>query len=180
VQTITCLEIRRLELAANPDFPAHRSCCVQLGDLARLQLVMNSKLVFTHTEYELLSILEELRQREPIFHSPGFGSSLAEYEEGTATDYWEVGASGRRYSREFILQNLSQRPPAFAGSLGWESWDYALRRLAPDTYLLTYVLRQGDRLSRRATIWQSTPTGWRGLYHQGTVVSAEEDDVAPS
>ena len=180
MQTITCLEIRRLELAANPDFPAHRSCCVQLGDLARLQLVMNSKLVFTHTEYELLSILEELRQREPIFHSPGFGSSLAEYEEGTATDYWEVGASGRRYSRDFILRNLYDKPPAFANSLGWESWDHALRRLGTDTYLITYVLQQGDRLTRRATIWQSTPDGWRILYHQGTVVSAEEDDVAPS
>ena len=30
---------------------------------------MESKLVFTHTEHELLPILEELRQREPIFHS---------------------------------------------------------------------------------------------------------------
>ena len=141
---------------------------------------MESKLVFTHTEDELLPILELLRRREPIFHSSEFGISTADYEQCTATDYWEVGASGRRYSRDFILRNLYDKPPAFANSLGWESWDHALRRLGPDTYLITYVLQQGNRLTRRATIWQSTPDGWRILYHQGTVVSAEEDDVAPS
>jgi hypothetical protein len=104
-----------------------------------------------------LPILEELRRREPIFHSPEFGASTADYEQRTATDYWEVGASGRRYSRNFILQNLYDKPPAFADSLGWESWDHALRRLGPVTYLITYVLQQGDRLTRRATIWQRTP-----------------------
>jgi hypothetical protein len=141
---------------------------------------MESKSPFTHTEHELLPILEELRRREPIFHAPEFGTSAADYEQATAADYWEVGASGRRYSRDFILHTLYKEPPAFASSLGWESWDYALRRLGPDTYLITYVLRQADRLTRRATIWQSAPDGWRILYHQGTVVSAEEDDAFPS
>lgn len=136
--------------------------------------------VFTYTEPELLPILEELRRREPIFHSPEFGTSVADFERSTATDYWEVGASGRRYSRDFILQDLYGQPPVFADSLGWKSWDYALRRLGPDTYLITYVLLQGDRLTRRATIWQSVRDGWRILYHQGTVVLAEEDDVVPA
>ena len=95
-----------------------------------------------------------------------------------ARDYWEVGASGRRYSRDFILQGLSLGQPLLADSLGWKSWDHAVRQLGADTYLITYVLQQRDRLSRRATLWQSTPDGWRILYHQGTVVSDEQDDVA--
>jgi hypothetical protein len=136
--------------------------------------------VFTHTDPELLPILEELRRREPIFHSAGFGTSTADYERATAADYWEVGASGRRYSRHFILHSLSGKPPAFADQLHWETSDHALRRLGPDTYLITYSLRQNDRLTRRATIWQSTTDGWQILYHQGTVVSADENDVAPS
>jgi len=76
--------------------------------------------------------------------------------------------------------SFTRKPPAFADSLGWESWDHALRRLGPDTYLMTYVLRQEDRLTRRATIWQRALDRWRILYHQGTVVSVQEDDVAPS
>jgi hypothetical protein len=96
-----------------------------------------------------------------------------------APDYWEVGASGRRYSRGFILRTLKQSPPIDAASAGWQSSAYGLRRLGPDTYLFTYTLRQAERLTRRATIWQITGEGWRILYHQGTIVSADEDDVLP-
>ena len=34
-------------------------------------------------------------------------------------------------------------------------------------------------MTRRATIWQWGQAGWRALYHQGTIVTAEEDDMAP-
>lgn len=134
---------------------------------------------FDHTEPELLGILEELRRREPIFHTPAFGTTPAERASSMAADYWEVGASGRRYSRDFILEALADSHFVDAAKLGWQLTDHAVRRLGLDTYLMTYVLRQGERLSRRATIWQSTEDGWQVLYHQGTIVAAEEDDTAP-
>lgn len=140
---------------------------------------MESHRVFTHVDSELLAVLEELRRREPIFHTPEFGTTLADYERTTSPDFWEVGASGRRYSREFIFRTLSESPPVDAISAGWESYDHGLCRLGADTYLLTYTLQQGSRLTRRATIWRNAPEGWRILYHQGTIVSAEEDDVLP-
>lgn len=141
---------------------------------------MASQPVFTHTEPDLLHLLDELRRLEPIFHTSEFGTTNADFERMMAPGYWEVGASGRRYSRDFILQWLADAPPIDAASAGWQSSGHALRRLGLDTYLLTYTLRQADRLTRRATIWQSTAEGWRILYHQGTIVSAEEDDVPPS
>jgi hypothetical protein len=122
---------------------------------------------FTHIDAELLPVFEELRRREPIFHTPEFG----DFENATAPDYWEVGASGRRYSRDFILRTLEENPPVDATAAGWESSDYGLRRLGPDTYLFTYTLRQAERLTRRATIWQGSGEEWRILYHQGTIVS---------
>ena len=135
--------------------------------------------VFSHTDPDLVSVLDELRGREPIFHTSVFGSTRADFEKATAPEYWETSASGRRYSREFILGTLEQNPPIDAISVGWQCYDHALRRLGPDTYLLTYTLRQIERLTRRATIWQATSEGWRILYHQGTIVSAEEDDQFP-
>ena len=99
---------------------------------------------------------------------PRFGLEPADFERRTAPDYWEVGASGRRYSRDFILQTLADNPPADAATLRWRASGHALRQLGPDTYLLTYSLRQQDRLTRRSTLWQRTPTGWQILYHQGT------------
>ena len=132
---------------------------------------MQNHELFTHTAPELLPVLEELRRREPIFHTPAFPTAMA-------PDYWEVGASGRRYSREFILNFLQQNPPVDAASAGWRSSDHCVRRLCPDTYLFTYTLRQRDRVTRRATIWQDASEGWRILYPQGTIVS--EDGIPPA
>jgi hypothetical protein len=136
---------------------------------------------FTKVEPDLLPILEELRRREPIFHNPEFGSTTAEFERSTAPDYWEVGASGRRYSRDFILLELAASDHFVdAAAAGWRTSQFGLRRLGPDTYLLTYTLDQAGRRTRRSTIWQSSETGWRILYHQGTIISVEEDDTIPA
>lgn len=140
---------------------------------------MNHPKVFTHVDPDLVSVMEELRPREPIFHTPEFGTTIADFERTMAPEYWEVTASGRRYSREFILQSLAKNPPVDASSAGWQSYDHAVRRLGPDTYLFTYNLRQRERLTRRATIWRCMPGGWQILYHQGTIISAEEDDTFP-
>lgn len=69
--------------------------------------------------------------------------------------------------------------PPLADALGWKCWDHAVRRLGPDTFLVTYVLPQGDRLTCRASIWEHTQQGRRVLFHQGTVVATEEDDAVP-
>ena len=140
---------------------------------------MTTHLVFTYTEPDLLRLLDELIRIEPIFHTTEFGTTPADLQRRMSPSYWEVGASGRRYSRDFILHNFEQTPPIDAHAAGWQATDHALRRLGPQTVLLTYNLQQGPRLSRRATIWQHSPEGWLVVYHQGTIVSANEDDVAP-
>jgi len=140
---------------------------------------MVDDIVFTHIDSDLLRVFEELSRREPIFHTPDFGATRIDFENAMAPEYWEVGASGRRYSREFILRTLEVSPPMDADAAGWQCSDYGLRRLGPDTYLFTYTLRQGERTTRRATIWQSTANGCYILYHQGTIATAEEEDVHP-
>ena len=134
---------------------------------------MSTPQAFTHPDPGLLALLEDLRQREPIFHRPAFPTHMS-------PDYWEVGASGRRYSRDFILRHLEQNPPIDAATAGWQASDHSLQQLGPDTYLLAYTLLQGDRLTRRSTIWQSTSAGWQVLYHQGTIVLSNQNDEEPS
>jgi hypothetical protein len=140
---------------------------------------MASRKTFFTTDPALAPILDELRPLEPIFHTPEFGLEPDDFERRTAPDYWEVGASGRRYGRDFILQALADSPPVNATTARWRASGHALRQLSPDTYLLTYSLRQSDRLTRRSTLWQRTLAGWQILYHQGTPVSPNEDEVAP-
>ena len=62
---------------------------------------------------------------------------------------------------------------------GWKATDFGLRRLGSDCYLLTYTLDQNGRLTRRATVWEKSRDGWRIVYHQGTIVTAKEDDALP-
>lgn len=122
------------------------------------------------TDAKLLPILEELRRREPIFHRPEFGTTRADFQAMTEPDFWEVGASGRRYSREYVLDVLEER---YRQPLedDWEADDFHCREIAADNYLLTYTLKQGTRITRRATLWRHTAQGWKIVYHQGTVVS---------
>jgi hypothetical protein len=124
------------------------------------------------TSPELLAVLEELRQREPIFHHPEFGTTRRDYESMTDPEFWEVGASGRRYSREFVLETLENRQPDPDESQ-WLTRDFQCREIAADNYLITYTLIQGPRITRRATLWRRTAAGWKVLYHQGTLVEPQ-------
>jgi Uncharacterized protein conserved in bacteria len=122
------------------------------------------------TDPALLTVLDELRRREPIFHRPELGSSRADHLAMTVEDFREVGASGRRYCRDYVLDVLDQRQRDPQPD-PWEADDFHCRHLAGAVYLLTYTLRQGERVTRRATIWQRDPYGWKIVYHQGTVVA---------
>jgi len=123
--------------------------------------------LFGEIERELVPVFEELRRREPIFHR-------TEFETTMAPDYREVGASGRSYSRDFIAKHVEQNAMVDADAAGWQCSGYGLRRLGAETYLFTYTLRQDDRITRRATIWEKNAEGWRILYHQGTIVTDPE------
>ena len=122
------------------------------------------------TDSELSDILAELSSREPIFHRPELGTSRVDFEKMTIDDFWEVGASGRRYSRAYVLDELEKRHAVPHVDI-WETMDFHCRRLADDVYLLTYTLLQNKvRRTRRSTIWRRTAEGWKIVYHQGTIV----------
>lgn len=131
---------------------------------------------FARVEPGLDEVLRKLQPLEPIFHTQAFGMTEAARELRVAPEYWEVGASGRRYSRHFIMKGLAQKTPIDAAQAAWRCSDFGLRQLGPgSTYLLTYTLDQAGRITRRATVWQKTGDNWQILYHQGTMVTGEND-----
>ena len=52
----------------------------------------------------------------------------------------------------------------------WEARDFRCLEIAPDNFLLTYTLHQGERITRRSTIWRRRGGEWKIVYHQGTIV----------
>lgn len=118
-----------------------------------------------------MNVLEELRAREPLFHRPELGITRADFERMTVPDFWEIGASGRRYDRAFVLDELERRYADGAQADVWEVRDFAVTELASDAYLATYTLVQDrSRVTRRSTVWRFEGDGWKAVYHQGTLV----------
>src|SRR3954465_12494541 len=92
---------------------------------------------------ENLDVLTELVKREPIFHHPEFGRTRQDFENMTVEEYWEVGASGRRYNRNYVLDELEKRyqNPHYCGIHSppentWQTNDFNCFKIARDNYLL--------------------------------------------
>lgn len=122
------------------------------------------------TAPELTAVRDELMRREPLFHRPEFGTKRADFEKMLAPDFWETTASGRRISREFVLDVIEKRYENPSEEV-WEVADFCCQEIAVDNYLATYTLHQIDRVTRRAALWRRTKEGWKVLYHQGTVAA---------
>lgn len=119
---------------------------------------------------EIRDITAELVAREPLFHRPEFGTTRQDFDQMMAEDFWEVGASGRIYSRTFVLDTLEQRhqKPVVENL---QVTHFRCQQVATHLFLTSYTLNQSGRISRRASLWRQTPKGWQVVYHQGTIVS---------
>lgn len=125
------------------------------------------------TDPELADVLAELVAREPIFHRSELGTRTADFDRMMAENFWEVGASGRRYGRDHVLKELESRHSVAHFDI-WETMKFYCRRLADDVYLLTYTLVQNqERRTRRMTVWQRTLEGWKIVFHQGTIIQSD-------
>lgn len=121
------------------------------------------------TDENIAQTLEELMKLEIFLHWPAFGSAREEIENLLDENFWEVGASGKRYNREIVLKVLEER----SKQLNEETWinrNFYCTEIAKDNYLLTYTSIQGKRTTERSSIWRRSEQGFKLIYHQGTVV----------
>ncbi|WP_367118301.1 GNAT family N-acetyltransferase [uncultured Microbacterium sp.] len=79
----------------------------------------------------------------------------------------EIGQSGRRWTRDAIVDALRDDPGADDAP---EICEKESRLVGPDSVLLTYLLRFEDRVSRRSSLWRFDPAP-RCVFHQGTPVA---------
>jgi hypothetical protein len=116
------------------------------------------------TPPDLIPVLDELRTLEPLFHTGHDAERIA------AATFWEVGASGNRYSRQYVLDVLRERA-ADPLPADWRADDFHVAPAGAGHYLLTYTLHQPGRVTRRLTVWRRAGDQWEAIYHQGTVVT---------
>ncbi|MBA2650765.1 MAG: DUF4440 domain-containing protein [Tatlockia sp.] len=90
-------------------------------------------------------------------------------------EFWEVGASGSIYTKQDVIETLIDRynDPNYQDI--YEASNFKITQIAPDNFLLTYMLVQNKiRYTRRSTIWRKVSGQWKILYHQGTVIEKNE------
>lgn len=98
--------------------------------------------------------LKELKKREPIFHIKELGQNRVDFESMMDEGFWEVGASGCIYTKDYVLDALEERySKPYKES--WQTQNFKCRELSKNIYLLTYTLTQKNcRITRRSTIWK--------------------------
>lgn len=120
-------------------------------------------------------VVEELIGLEPLTHRLPSGSDRRAIEALLDEDFAEIGASGRRYSRDHVIDVVEGR---YAEGVEpddgtWSMRNLAALRVAEDLCLLTYDLDVDERRSRRTTLWRRRDGAWRALHHQGTLCAPE-------
>ena len=115
-------------------------------------------------------LLAELLAYEYLLQTAGPADAWDRAQRLLATDFREVGASGRCYDRAATLNALTGRihPP----SCGVPE-DAHGAALGPDFFLVTYRLPDAARPSRRVNLWARKDGVWQLLYHQGTAVAPD-------
>ncbi|MGE5351294.1 MAG: DUF4440 domain-containing protein [Acidobacteriota bacterium] len=122
------------------------------------------------TDQKYLSIRDELLRLETLLHHPEEGTTRKDFEAMTDELFWEVGASGNRYSRSFVLDVLVERAQNINPDDKWLTREAWCNEISANYFLLTYTLIQGERITRRSSIWRKHEDSWKIVYHQGTIV----------
>ena len=118
-------------------------------------------------------LLSALRNLEVELHRPECRSNTERLDELLHDSFFEIGRSGRRWSRSDILNEL----PNENMSYNIVSREFSIHVVTEKTVLLTYQSankREPGELSRfcaRTSLWQETPGGWKMRFHQGTDIS---------
>jgi hypothetical protein len=89
-----------------------------------------------------------------------------------APDFYEIGQSGRRWSRDEIVAALlsdSESVSNFAIN------EREATTVDQNTVLLSYLLTFGTRTSRRSSLWRWDGLAVQCMFHQGTPVVLTEN-----
>lgn len=115
------------------------------------------------------SEVEEVVALELALLTPAVRRSRARLEELLDPEFVEIGASGRLWSRDAIIEMLVGGDDRVRAPL--PTAEMTGRSAAPGVILLTYVSDPGGRAARRSSLWRRSGRSWRVLFHQGTRVS---------
>lgn len=114
--------------------------------------------------------MDTVLELERELQSPDARAGEWRLRELLAPDFREVGASGRQWDRDSIL-DLLDRESGDEDAAPIEVVDLTGRVIAPGVIQVSWDSRRGDRRARRTSIWCERESGWQQVHHQGTPLS---------
>jgi hypothetical protein len=116
-----------------------------------------------------------LRALEEELHRPETRRDAARLGMLLHPDFEEIGRSGRHYTREDTIRELS----AERNLTTLRAVDFVVSRIGDGIALVTYRSANVDaagnesRVTQRSSLWIETAAGWQMRFHQGTPVARE-------
>ncbi|MFD7071660.1 DUF4440 domain-containing protein [Streptomyces sp. NPDC059913] len=103
---------------------------------------------------------------------PGVRMSRSLAQELLDPEFFEVGASGRRWTYDEMLAALPEMDCSTQSGPHYEPSNFSGALLAPGLVHLTYETTLGGDRALRTSLWRrrGTSTMWRMYYHQATPV----------
>lgn len=112
------------------------------------------------------SALTTVLDLERELQSPAARTDEDRLRQLLAPDFLEVGASGRQWDRDSILELLSKESGDDDAPI--EIQDLRGRLLAPGVIQVSWDSDRAGRRARRTSLWCERTSGWQQVHHQGT------------
>jgi len=113
------------------------------------------------------SLAARIREAEQDLLTTAVRQDARRLRELLHPDLVEIGRSGRLWTRTDLLVDLVEESPRETPET--DEWD--LRTLDTNTVLVTYRVTSGPRVSRHASIWDTSAAAPTLRFHQGTDLS---------
>ncbi|MGX9294419.1 DUF4440 domain-containing protein [Tsukamurella paurometabola] len=107
------------------------------------------------------SLIQELE-----LMSPTTRADASRLRELLHPEFVEIGRSGRRWTRDPIIESLRAQPRERGPVV--DEWDFT--DITDELILVTYRTDDGGRVSRHSSLWDTTGPTPVMRFHQGTVV----------
>jgi len=116
-----------------------------------------------------MEILETLIILETMLHSRRVRTSYDDLNHLLASEYSEIGASGKLYNKEEAITILLKSEP-----IEIKSSDFHLNELSNKVMQLIYTTEhrnKSETISKviRSSLWKNSDDKWQMIFHQGTI-----------
>ena len=103
--------------------------------------------------------------QERLLLDPAVRSDPRSVARMLASDFSEIGRSGRRWSRDEMIAALAADPGVESEASGFRG-----RTVADGLVLVEYQTTDARGTAHRTSLWRRTDDGWQVAFHQGTPV----------